>query len=164
MPISPTELRFFKSSSGTSLGGPISVTEIVSNVINNLFDNVNSSEALSGDTEYRCFYVQNSNSTIPLLNAVIYVLSNTTSEDTEIDIGLDPVGVNSTAPAIANESTAPVGVIFSKAENFSNALDIGTLSENGGYQAVWIRRTVSANAAAIAEDSATITIQGETTA
>lgn len=164
MPILSTEIKFFKSSSGVGLGGPISVTQIVSDTLNNLFDNVNSAEALAGDIEYRCFYVRNDNASIDLLNAVIYIASNTVSADTELEIGLDPAGVNATATTIVDESTAPAGVVFDPAEDFANALAIGTLPQNGGYQAVWVKRTVNAAASAIAEDPATFTVQGETTA
>jgi hypothetical protein len=43
-----------------SLGGVMSSTAVGSNT---LFDTVSAAEALSGDTEYRCYYVKNTNAT-----------------------------------------------------------------------------------------------------
>lgn len=164
MPILSTEINFFKSSQGVGLGGPISGTQIATDTINAVFDNVNSQEAIAGDIEYRCIYVKNDNVSIDLLDTIIYILSNTSSPDTELAIGLDPAGVNASAAIIADESTAPAGVVFTAAADELSALNIGTLPRNGGYYAVWLRRTVSPNASAISEDASTLRVRGETTA
>lgn len=164
MPVISSEIKFFKSSTGIGLGGPISATEIVNAAMNNVFDNVNSAEAVAGDVEYRCVYVKNTNPSLTLLSTVIFIGADTASADTNIEIGLDPAGINSSGVAIGGEGIAPTGVVFDIAEDYANGLVIGDLPANGGYQAVWIKRTVLAGAAATASDYATLSIQGETTA
>lgn len=164
MPITSSEIKFFKSSSGVGLGGPISLTEIITSVMNNVFDDIFSAEAIAGDTEYRCIYVQNIHPSLSLLSAVLYLSANTTSVSTEVEIGLDPAGVNQPAQVIGAEGTAPAGVSFSTAPDYDNGLSLGDLPANGGYIGVWIKRTVQPGAAAVAQDSCTLTVDGETTA
>ena len=164
MPIVASEIRFYKSSSGVGLGGPISATEILTGQLNNLFDNVSSQEAASGDIEYRCFYVKNTNASLVLLQAALWINSNTASPDTQIEVGIDPGGVNSSAQIVANEAIAPTGVAFSTAIDMLNAIPLGNIPANGGYVAVWVKREVTAGAAAASNDFATLTVQGETTA
>ena len=164
MPILSSDVKFFKSVTGVGLGGPISSTEIVSDILNNVFDNVNSAEAIAGDTEYRCVFIKNTHASLQLLAATIFIEINSTSPDTDFEIGLDPAGINQAADVIPNESTPPVGVIFSSAPVYASGLLMGDLPASGGYHAVWIKRVVSIGAAAIAEDAVTLAVQGETTA
>jgi hypothetical protein len=155
------------TSASLSLGGAMSTAAggvFASNVANNLFDDVSASEAGSGDTEYRCFYVENSNAAAKTLeSAVIWIDAQPSSASTECDIGLDPaaIGSNSTT-TIADEDTAPTGVTFSRPTTKDSALAIGNIPA-GSKQAVWICRTVSAGAAA-ASDSASIRVEGDTVA
>jgi len=164
MPITTSEIKVFKSSSGVGLGGPISGTEIVSSQMNNVFDNISSAEAAAGDTEYRCIYVKNTNASITLLQAVIWIANNTGSADTNIEIGVDPAGANTSAQIVGAEDVAPTAVSFSAAASLNDAVVLGNIPNNGGYIAVWLKRTVDSGAEATANDSATLTIQGETTA
>jgi hypothetical protein len=148
------------TSPAASLGGAISTTEINNAVpLNNLFDDVSDVEAASGDTEYRCMYVKNTNGSSSLTSSAIYIASNTPSADTAIQIGLDPAGVNGVATTVANENTAPAGVTFSSAANSGAALAVGTLAA-GAFQAVWIKRVVDADAAAAASDPVTLRVTG----
>tara|TARA_Y100001963_G_scaffold128140_1_gene182150 strand:- start:3326 stop:3820 length:495 start_codon:yes stop_codon:yes gene_type:complete len=164
MPITSSEIKIFKSGSSVGLGGPISATEIVSAQMNNVFDNVNSGESATGDVEYRCIYVKNTNPSLTLLQSILWISVNTASPDTEIAVGLDPAGINNSAQVIASETAVPLGVTFASAPNEMSALDVGNIPGNGGFVGVWLRRTVLAGAAATGEDYATITLQGETTA
>lgn len=164
MPIVSNEIKLFKSSSGVGLGGAISATEIVSGSLNNLFDDVSSAEALAGATEYRCFYVKNTNAIISLLNTKAFIATNTPSADTNIQIGLGTAGIGVTEQTVPSETTAPSGVVFSDScVSYATGLAIGTLPNNGGYMAVWVKRVVSAAAAAVNSDAVTLTIKGETT-
>lgn len=164
MPIISSELKLFKSNSGVGLGGAISATEVVSGNLNNLFDDVSSSEALSGKTEYRCCYVKNTNAAIALLNSKVFIASNTSSPFTNIQIGLGTAGIGNTEQTVPTETTAPAGVTFSDTcVAYTSGLVIGTLPANGGYMAVWVKRVVSASAVAVDSDVATLTLQGETT-
>lgn len=148
-----------------ALGGVISSVEVdFAPTANNLFDDVSDVEAAAGDTEYRCFYVKNTNATDTLNTAAIYIQSNTPSADDTVEIGLDPAGIGDgsatgVATTAANESTAPAGVTFSAAANSGAALAIGTL-DAGEAQAVWVRRTVTAGAGGLASNPFTLRVTG----
>lgn len=114
---------------------------------NGLFDNVSSSEALSGDTEYRCFYVYNAHATDSFYDVKIYIGTQTTGDDA-IQIGLDLAGVGDgastgVADTVADETTAPDPVVsFTTAADLNNALNISQL-DAGECRAVWQKRIVS---------------------
>lgn len=165
MPVAATDLKLYLSGGASnavvnaSLGGAISSTEISSTPLNNLFDNVDDTEANNGDIEYRCFYVKNTHATDSLTLAAVYIASNSPSADTVIAIGLDPAGLSGTATTIANEGATPSGVTFSAAASAGAALSIGTLAA-GAYQAIWVRRTVDEDADASASDPFTLRFTG----
>lgn len=146
-----------------SLGGAKSSVEIVDATVQNLFDNVSGAESEAGDTEYRCFYVHNSHATLSMQNAVAWIQTNTPSTSTTVDIGAGTAAINATEQTVANESTAPTGVTFVAAANEGAAISLGTIPA-GQHKAIWIRRTVSASAAAYDNDGATIRIKCETAA
>lgn len=168
MPIAPTDIEFRLSGGGSntdpnaSLGGAKSSTEIGTG-LHNLFDIVGSAESAAGDTEYRCFYVHNAHATLDLENAVIFIQSNTPSADTSVEIAVGSSAVNGTEQTVANESTAPTGVTFSSAANLGAALALGTIPA-GEHRAVWVKRIVSADAAAYNDDQVTLRVQGDTAA
>lgn len=168
MPIISTDIvyRLSGGSGNTdpnaSLGGVKSSTAIGAG-LHNLFDVVSSAESSAGDTEYRCFYVHNAHATLTMQNSVIWIQSNTTSADTSIEIGLGSSAVNGTEQTVANESTAPTGVTFSAPSSFGTALSIGNIPA-GQHKAVWIKRIVNAAAVAYNSDTATITVQCDTSA
>lgn len=146
-----------------SLGGAISSTEITDASLHNLFDVVGSAEASAGDVEYRCMYVKNSHATLTLSNAVVWIQTQTPSDDTAIAIALAGEGVNGTAETIADESTAPAGESFTAPANEGAALAIGDIPP-GEHQAIWVRRTVSAAASAYTGDSVVLRVKGDTAA
>lgn len=164
MPIISTDIKYRLSggsgntSPAASLGGAKSTTEAGSD----FFDTVTSGEALTGDTEYRCFYVHNAHGTLALENAVAWIQANTPSADTTLDIGVGTAAINGTEQTVANENTAPVGVTFSAAATEGAAIALGNIPA-GQHKAVWLRRTVNAAAAASA-DTATLRVKGDTAA
>lgn len=164
MPILSAEIQYRlsggagNSNPDASLGGAKSSTVAGSN----LFDPVASGEALSGDVEYRCFYVHNANGSLPLENAVCWLQANTPSADTTLDIGVGTAAINGTEQTVANESTAPSGVTFSAAASEGAGISLGSIPA-GQHKAVWVRRTVNAAAAASA-DTATLRVKGDTAA
>lgn len=160
MPVSSTDIKLYQSTGG--LGGAITATEIVGGVANNLFDDVASGEASSGDTEYRGFYVKNTHASIALTSSVIWIDGLTSSPGTEFDIALAAEAVDVSMAAIANESTAPATVAFTRPTTQGAGLSIGTLAA-GSVKGVWIRRTVTAGASA-ASDSGSLRVDGNTTA
>lgn len=147
----------------SSLGGAKSSTSITSGVANNLFDNVSGDEAAAGDIEYRCIYIHNSNASLTWENVVVWVDTNTPSTSTTIDIGLGSAAINGTEQTVANESAAPTGVTFSAPSSKVTGLSIGNIPA-GQHKAVWLRRTVTAGAAAVNNDNVVIRSEGDTAA
>jgi hypothetical protein len=144
-------------------GGIISTTQVTTASLHNLFDIVGSAEASAGDTEYRCVYVKNAHGSLTLQNAKIWVSTDGSGTDTAIAIALAGEGVNGTAETVANEDTAPVGETFTTPTTEGGALSIGNIPA-GQHQAVWIRRTVNAAAAAASGLNAILTVKGDTAA
>lgn len=163
MAITSTDIKYRLSggSSNTdpaaSIGGAMSSS---TDAGSGIFDNVGSAEAAAGDIEYRCVYILNNHGSLSLTGAKVWIQTNTPSTDTTVDIGLAAAGYNATESAVANENTAPAGVTFSAAANEGAALSLGDLGSGGRY-AIWIRRTVTAGAAAAA-DSFTLRVKGDT--
>ncbi len=149
------EFRFsggqFNTVAGGSIGGQRSDTLFVTNVDNNIFDDINRAEALIGRTEFRCLYVYNTGgghvSGVTLQITINPVL-------TQMSVGLDTAGrgdgrTSGIATSITQEDNAPAGVHFFGEENtddgnFATAYDqvvipIGLLKSGEG-QAVWFKR------------------------
>jgi hypothetical protein len=170
MPILPSEIKFYHSGGSgntnpnSSLGGAISTTELGSG-IHNLFDIVSSAEAASGDSEYRCFYVKNTNATLTLLAVKLWITADNTGAGSDIQIALDNSGINGTASIIANENTAPtqISAAFSSYSSEDLALSIGNIPA-GQHQAIWLKRIVNAGAPSINNANVTIIVKGDTPA
>lgn len=112
----------------------------ISNVQQNVFDNVTAAQALSGKTSYRCHYVLNTHATDTAVDVRIWVKTNTPAGDT-LDIGLGTSAKGSTEQQIGNETTEPTSVTFSAPASYASSLVIGDLTA-GQWKAVWLRRTV----------------------
>lgn len=169
MPIVSTDIEYRLSggasntSPAAALGGAMSTVGggvITSGSANNLWDDVTGDESAAGDTEYRGFYVKNNHGTLTWQNVVIWIDSLTSSSDTEFDIALADEAVNSAMETIANESTAPSGPSFSRPTTKAAGLSIGNIPA-GQYKGIWIKRTVTAGAAA-ANDSGSVRCEGDT--
>jgi hypothetical protein len=164
MPIISTDIQYrlsggaANSDQNASLGGAKSSNSATTAI----FDDVSSAESSAGDTEYRCVYVHNNHGSLTLQSAVIWVQTNTPSSDTTVDIGLGTSAINGTEQTVANENTAPTSVTFSAPSSFGAGLSLGNVPA-GQHKAVWVRRTVTAGAAAAA-DSFTLRVQGDTAA
>ena len=165
MPITSSDIQFklsggaANSNGNASLGGAISSTS-ASSSLNAFFDRVTSSEAASGDIEYRCVYIKNGHASLTLYGAVVWISANTPSTYTTIDIGLGTSAIGGTEQTVANENTAPTGVTFSAPSSYATGLSIGDIPA-GSHKAIWIRRTVSASAAAYNNDTFTLSVQGD---
>ena len=146
-----------------SIGGAKSSVEIADATLHNLFDIVSSAEGAAGDIEYRCFYVHNGHATLTLQSAKVFIQTQTPDSDTSVEIGLGAAAVNATETAVANESTAPAAVTFSTAAGAGNALAIGDIPA-GQHKAVWVKRIVTAGAAAYNADSVLLRVAGDTAA
>lgn len=144
-----------------SLGGVLSSNGVTTAVANNLWDDVSGAESSAGDTEYRGFYWRNGHATLVLQSAVTWIDSLTSSADTEFDIGLAAEAVGVTMATIADESTAPAAVTFTRPTSKATGLSIGNMAAGDtGRKGVWVRRTVSA-AAAAANDTGSLRVEGD---
>ena len=166
MPIANTDIKYRLSGGASnavpaaSLGGVKSTSTDAST---DLFDDVSSGEASSGDTEYRCIYVHNNHGTLTMESTKIWIQSNTPSTDTTITIGLGTSAVNATEQTVATESDAPSGVSFSAPSSEGTALSIGNIPA-GQHKAVWIKRVVNSSAAAYNNDGFTHRVKCDTAA
>ena len=151
------------SDPNAALGGAKSSTAVTDNTTHNLWDVVSSAESSAGDTEYRCIYLHNNHGSLTLQNAKVWISTNTASSSTEIQIGAGTSAINGTEQTIANENTAPTSVTFSLAASEGAAVSLGNIP-NGQHKAIWIRRVVTAGAAAANDDSYVLTYAGDTAA
>ena len=170
MAIVAADLKIFlsggsgNSDPNASLGGVKSTaTEVVDNTTHNLFDQVTGTESNAGDTEYRGVYLVNNHGSLTAQNTHVYISSNTGSADTTIDIALAGEGLNATMETVANENTAPAGETFSAPTTYAGGLDMGNIPFSQRY-GLWIRRTVTAAAAAVNDDAVTIKYDCDTAA
>ncbi len=165
MPIVNTDIKYrlsggaANSTPGASLGGAKSSTEMGTD----LFDDVGSSEAAAGDTEYRCIYVHNNHGSLTMESAKIWIQANTPSADTTIAVGAGTSAINGTEQTVADESTAPSGVTFSSPSVEGSAVSLGNIP-SGQHKAVWVRRVVNASAAAYTNDGFTLRVKCDTAA
>lgn len=169
MPIAASDIKYRHSGGSgntdpnASLGGAKSSTDITDASLHNLFDVVSSVETAAGDTEYRCLYVHNNHGSLTLTSPKVWIQTQTPSPDTTIEIAVGSAAVNGTEQTVANESTAPTGVTFSAPANEAAGLSLGDLPF-GQHKAVWIKRIVTAGAAAYNSDSVILRVKGDTAA
>jgi hypothetical protein len=172
MPILASEIKFYLTGGATntdpnaSLGGVISSSEIPSGELNNIFDDVTGDESAVGDTEYRCIAVKNTNVSLTLKASKIWILSNTTSPNDEVEIGVEtPVG--DAVQTVANEGTSPTGITFAKPTDKANGFDLTGEGNNvgeigpGKWVAIWIKRVVQAGAAAKDNNTFELQVEGD---
>ncbi len=160
------------STAGTaagSLGKYISTTEITTNVLNNLFDDISGDENANSTVDYRCIFVHNSHATLTLLGTVVWI-SAEVANGASIAIAIDDLAASvigsssAQADEITNETTAPGSGVgsFSSPTTKGTGLSLGDIAA-GSCRAIWIRRT-AANNAALNNDGATVSVEGDTQA
>lgn len=169
MPVTQSDIKFYKTSHGKSLGGGVG-NEIVGDILNNLWDDVEPEEAEIGDTEYRCFLVKNNNPTDTWRNVKVWLMSDESPSGVSIDLGLDgrpPFIFGTTQSVTGDEDTPPQPAVtfvsFGKGSSTmpQNALVIGDMGP-GTYKGIWIRRTVSSNTPSKPSNTFAIRFRGET--
>ncbi len=140
------DYRFVRSTGGgyTGYGGPIDGYIVPGDSLD-LFDDIEPGEALSGQVDYRCLYVQYEGSTIATGCRVWF--------DSSIDIGSLYVGtgvINTDAEYIGPPGTgAPTGLAFTNITVYPShptGLPVGTginvSMVSGDYRALWFKRTI----------------------
>ena len=159
------ELRLTGGSTNTdpdaSLGGVMSSEVVSVTALNNIFDNIDPTEAGTGDTEYRFIDVYNSGDEAAT-SVEIYISSQTSSTDTSLELGQDATNNPHTSVAdletLSNESTAPASPVITFGEHPVG--DKLVLSDIPAGQAsrICLKRIVSALATNTSNDTATIAV------
>lgn len=114
----------------------------ITDISNELFDDISKAESFNGDTEYRCVYVENNDGTDIAFGLKLWINLDASPDD--LAIGLDLAGLNGTADTIVDEGTAPSpAVTFTSPTTEASGLSFGDLAA-GDQFAFWIRRTIAA--------------------
>ena len=141
-----------------ALGGAKSSVEVVTNVVENLFPNVTGTQSAAGLIDYLCIYYHNSHGSLTANNSKVYITSNTTSTGDTLDLAVGTSAVNATEQTIASITTAPTGVSWvTNATDYATGVALGNIPA-GQHRALWIRRTVTAGAAAKDNNVATLEV------
>jgi hypothetical protein len=160
------DLKFYRSGStgvGNCLGGVVNA-EPLSQSYHGLFNIVSSTERTLGKTKYRCIYMKNT-SAVKCLNPKIYIPQNTPSSGTELYFAFDKVhGVgngtsNGVADTIADESTAPPGIIFKNGTEVSTSDALGADISKDQYIAIWLKLVIQPGTEKSPLDGVTIFIE-----
>ena len=168
MPILPSEIVYRLSGGpanadpNASLGGPLSTVAggiVPSDMLNNLWDDVNGDEAVAGDAEYRAIYVQNLSPTLALQAPKLWIEVPSPSPKSEIDVALAPEGLNGEMEAVADESTTPPVVAFTRPFSKASGVSLPELPPSG-FCGIWLRRTIDPSAGALNESPA-IRVEGD---
>lgn len=150
-----------------SLGKYISTTAWADAVANNLFDDITGDENAASDVEYRCEGVHNNHATLQW-QAIRAWISAEVAGGASVAIGVDPAAAAPVGQAaaqfaeIVDENTAPAGVAFSAPTTKATGVDMGSI-DAGSVRGLWWRRS-AANSAALNNDGATVTTEGDTAA
>lgn len=160
------DLQLYKSGekTGNCLGGKVHVDR-VGFTMHSLFNMVSTTERDLGKSKYRCVYLKNRNAIISALNPKLYMPENTKDSGTEIYFGFDKLaGVGDgkstgIAQQIPDESTAPLGVVFSKGEEPETGVSLGGDIPPGEYIPIWIRLVITAGTDVNPRDGAFLVIQ-----
>jgi len=163
---SDIELRISGGASNTdpdaALGGAISTVGggvVVTNVQNNVFDDITSAEASAGTTLYRGLYYKNNHGSLSYQTPVIWFSSQTSSGDTSAEMAIAGEAKNVAEEIIASETTAPSGESFSAPASKGAGLSLGTL-DAADYKGWWLKYIVNSSAAAVL-DSMTTDVEGD---
>lgn len=154
-------LQFHTTTGG--LGGAATGTQLSGTPMNNLFDNVTPSEANAGSVEYRAFDIKNTGDATATV--VAFYATETTSTSTTLHFAIESTPSAALSPAagatksIANETTLPTGLgswtQYTSASKLTTGVDIPAASTFR----VWVRRTVTALAPNLSNDTTTFTVE-----
>ena len=187
MALSSTDLIFYYTGAGSttdttsSLGGTNALANTIPDATaQNVYDDVTGDESETGDTEYRCIAMKDTNATYDYINCKMWIDgcvrdSSIAARDTVSFVIEQASG--GTCQSVATESAAPAeeftvplaggtthGWTIEDATdtNPSGTQEFGTL-DSGTWTFIWLRRQVPANANAYSNRASTIKWQGETT-
>ena len=117
-------------------------TITITNIANNMFDDVAKADAKAGDIEYRGIFVQNNHATDSMVDIRVWIETNTPGQDV-IGMALADEAKNLDIEIIADEDTAPSGPDFDATNpvDYDSGLVLPDL-DFGDYTGLWLRRTV----------------------
>ena len=194
MSVTANDIKFYLTGAGSdggsqaspnaALGSYRSSTEVVTATLDNLFDDVSSSEATTGSTEYRCFCIKNTASET-LYNIKIWIYSETDPNSDQViyfavEVPETANLTNGDAQSIVNETTAPTSINttnfngtgsgisnWSTAAIKANGLSTAYGAHDDDLDAgeicfIWIKRVIDAGSQAQSNMAFTIRIEGDT--
>ena len=126
MSIAASDLKLYKSSSGSSEGGTITSTEITGGIDNELIPDVGSAQVV-----YRKVFLKNTNSSDTAKNIVLYFGSPLNTNQCTIELALG-----------AADDTIPPETWYSP-QSYDTGIQIGSLAP-GESQGIWIKITTVA--------------------
>ena len=144
-----------------SLGGIMSSEGVSATALNNIFDDVDPTEAETGDTEYRFIDIYNSGDAAAT-SVEIYISSQTSSADTSLELGQDatnnPHVSGADLETLTNESTAPASPVIVFGEHpVGSKLSLSDIPA-GQAARICLKRIVSAAATNTSNDTATLAV------
>ena len=152
-----------------SLGKYISTTQLSGTALNNLFDDVSGAENTAGTTDYRCFFVHNSNSSNALESAVVYLSGGDPAGGATVTIAVDDtaasaIGSSSAQAQTAASETSPgsgvTSLSYSAPSSAGSGLSLGDIP--AGYcKAVWVKR-VTSSVSAVSAETVPFAVSGDT--
>ena len=139
------------SDPNASLGGDSSVNGLNPTALNNLFDNVEPPDIVTGDSvRYRAIELNNGGDATA--KHVEFFFTDTTNAESILAVWLDTTGTQT----IANEETEPTGASGNWTTPLvGSKLSLADLGAAAGHR-LWIRRTVDQTALNLNDDLATL--------
>ena len=145
MPIEVDNIKFYYPLNVTEdsddYGGDINLAnEIISDQLQNIFDNVTDQERIEGDTEYRKVFVYNHNTGTgsAWLNVKCWIWQNTLSADDDISIAIAVMSPPDTLYEAENYTYKKPDTI-----EHVDVISLGSLATDQ-KAAIWIKRIVNA--------------------
>lgn len=150
------------TSPNSSFGGIMSSTALSGTALNNLYDNVNPTEATAGDIEYRAIDIYNSGDATAV-DVDIYWSVQTTSAQTSIELQVDATSGNPhtasfSLQTITNENSGPTLSSSYYAYDVTSPLRLANIPSSYAAR-IWTKRIVTAGAGNLSSDLCTLTVQ-----
>lgn len=154
-----------------SLGTWVSTTQLSATALNNAFDNITGAENAASVVDYRCVFIHNSNATLPLTGAVVWLSGGDPAGGAAVTIAVDTTASSAVGAAVAQGLTAATetapgagvtGLAYSAPTTSAGGLALGDIPA-GFVKAVWIKRA-AANTAPVNAETITLAVTGDTAA
>lgn len=115
----------------------------ITNLTEEIFDDVTKAESQAGATKYRGLYWENADAADSILDARFWINTNTPGQDV-IAIADGDEAVNVALETIVDENTAPVGPTFTGPSDYDSGIALPTTMAFSDYKGWWIRQTIPA--------------------